>query len=627
MKDGESHLTAEQLLQHAGWMKALALKLVADGSRADDAVQQTLLRAMERPRRPPRSLLPWLATVLRNFIRQSHREEHRRRRREAQAARPESISSTPEKVLERVELHAQIVGAVLKLSEPYRSTVLLHFFEEMSLGEIAREQGVPLNTVKTRLRRALDQLRVCLDRLHGGNHRAWCAILLPLLGLKAGASPTSAGAGLERWLTGARQTSNVLSSLTGKGIIMGISSKSIAAAATLSLVLLGVGSGYLALHRRSPREDSETRSYPLAGAAMDPSSAGIRSLPEPSPAIDRNQSPAGDELKTSTISSEEPASGPDRLEDPADPGGDLNDGKMAGASVALGEKALEARKRYLDLKELFGDGGQGGWKRVREKIASIRAMFESDEGMAEVLELFDQEKDGSFLEAVLHHLGTSGEERESQQKILANEALQDEIWTRFEQEKEPSKRMAYLTFFCYRPELTGKKMDSFLQIASSDPSPVVRSKSIDALTSARDLLSETWPVLCDIAESDGDESCRAGAIDGLARVHSDRAMAIVRAAFSSSSETLKAAALESEAGASPPVEVTGGDVVSYLVREFRAARTREYKTAVTRRLLKASPEALKEEITRALSLEKDARIKMDYRKALERVEEGLPRDS
>jgi len=229
------------------------------------------------------------------------------------------------------------------------------------------------------------------------------------------------------------------------------------------------------------------------------------------------------------------SSAPGRLDDPADPSGATDDGEVAEASSALSGKALEARKRYLDLKDAFGDGGQGGWKGVRDQIGSIREMFESDAGMAELLELFDKERDGSFLEAVLHHLGTSGEQKESQQKILANEALHDEIWTRFERETDPFRRMAYLTFFCYRPELSGKKMDSFLQIASSDPSPMVRLKSIDALTSAKDLLSETWPVLCDIAESDGDESCRAGAMDGLARVSSERAIAIVKAAFTSSS--------------------------------------------------------------------------------------------
>lgn len=53
-------------------------------------------------------------------------------------------------------------SAVAKLAEPYREVVALRFFGELSLEEIARATGRPLNTVKTHLRRGLERLRPIL---------------------------------------------------------------------------------------------------------------------------------------------------------------------------------------------------------------------------------------------------------------------------------------------------------------------------------------------------------------------------------------------------------------------------------------------------------------------------------
>ena len=52
--------------------------------------------------------------------------------------------------------------AILLLDEPYRETVMLRFFGELSLAEIAAETGRPLGTVKTHLFRGLGRLRAVL---------------------------------------------------------------------------------------------------------------------------------------------------------------------------------------------------------------------------------------------------------------------------------------------------------------------------------------------------------------------------------------------------------------------------------------------------------------------------------
>lgn len=63
----------------------------------------------------------------------------------------------------RAERAAAIRTAVAGLDEPYREVVILRFFAELSLAEIAIEADRPLGTVKTHLRRGLQRLRSSLE--------------------------------------------------------------------------------------------------------------------------------------------------------------------------------------------------------------------------------------------------------------------------------------------------------------------------------------------------------------------------------------------------------------------------------------------------------------------------------
>src|SRR5262245_50319887 len=184
-----------ELLAHTGRMRALARGLVGDEALAEDLVQESLLRAVERPPRRPAALGSWLRTVLRRAASRAREEGRSRERRERAVARPERSESTPADVLERVEIQGEVVKLVLALEEPYRSAVLLRYFEEWSAEDIARRQEVDPATVRWRLRKALERLRERLDRLHG-SRAAWCSALLPLLwtGGSAEAAPAAASA-------------------------------------------------------------------------------------------------------------------------------------------------------------------------------------------------------------------------------------------------------------------------------------------------------------------------------------------------------------------------------------------------------------------------------------------------
>jgi len=69
MSDGRNIPVAD-LLAQTGWMRALARSLVADEALAEDLVQESLLRAVERPPRQSGALGPWLRTVLSRLVEQ-----------------------------------------------------------------------------------------------------------------------------------------------------------------------------------------------------------------------------------------------------------------------------------------------------------------------------------------------------------------------------------------------------------------------------------------------------------------------------------------------------------------------------------------------------------------------------
>ncbi|HVS09570.1 MAG TPA: sigma-70 family RNA polymerase sigma factor [Planctomycetota bacterium] len=174
----------EDLLRHQEFVGALARRLVRDPHAAQDLAQETWLTALRRPPRSAESLRGWLARVVRSPARGERRAGTRREDRERTVARSE-LDSSAEQARERLALQQSVVAAVLELREPYRSVVLLRWFEDLPAGEIARRRGVPAGTVRAQLSRALAILRERLDAEHGGDRSAWSVALLALAGRRS----------------------------------------------------------------------------------------------------------------------------------------------------------------------------------------------------------------------------------------------------------------------------------------------------------------------------------------------------------------------------------------------------------------------------------------------------------
>lgn len=179
--DSISTAAPDALLGHAKLVRGLARALVVDEATVDDIAQDTWIAALERAPRRVESLGSWLGTVARRLALRRLRSDDNRAARERAAARPEGLGGEPESRARDLVLE-NVTRAVLDLEEPYRTVVILRYYEGLTTAEIARRTNAPLATVASRLSRAHARIRASLDRRTQGGRAAWCASL-SLLGV------------------------------------------------------------------------------------------------------------------------------------------------------------------------------------------------------------------------------------------------------------------------------------------------------------------------------------------------------------------------------------------------------------------------------------------------------------
>lgn len=203
----ESHLDPAFVLEHSAHVRALAQRLVFDSAAADDLEQETWLAALANAPRHLDSPRGWLARIASRRVVNDWRSETRRQAREQSRAKPEAVASS-EELLEREELRAGIVRAVLALEEPYRGALVAQFLEERTPRDAAEARAVPVETHRTQVKRALEVLRARLQREHGSAYGVFQLALVRDLRLEppVWATVKAAGAaiavgGLSLWTT------------------------------------------------------------------------------------------------------------------------------------------------------------------------------------------------------------------------------------------------------------------------------------------------------------------------------------------------------------------------------------------------------------------------------------------
>jgi RNA polymerase sigma-70 factor (ECF subfamily) len=152
----------DQILAAIPSLRAFAISLSGNVDRADDLVQETILRALANIQsfQPGTNMPAWLFTILRNLF----RSEYRKRRREvedADGSLAETLKSHPDQ-LGRVEFNEFRV-ALAQLPAEQREALILVGASGFSYEEAADICECAVGTIKSRVNRARSRLAKLLE--------------------------------------------------------------------------------------------------------------------------------------------------------------------------------------------------------------------------------------------------------------------------------------------------------------------------------------------------------------------------------------------------------------------------------------------------------------------------------
>jgi RNA polymerase sigma-70 factor (ECF subfamily) len=152
----------EAYAAHSGELYGFAVRSLGDAGLAEEAVQETFVRAWRAGERfDPElgSLRTWLFAILRNVVIDLGR---------ARAVRPTVAEGGVEPSVEPFEqaLSAwQIEEAMRRLGEEHRRVIFETYYRGRPYAEVATELGIPEGTVKSRVYYGLRALRVVLEEM------------------------------------------------------------------------------------------------------------------------------------------------------------------------------------------------------------------------------------------------------------------------------------------------------------------------------------------------------------------------------------------------------------------------------------------------------------------------------
>jgi RNA polymerase sigma-70 factor, ECF subfamily len=153
--------------EHAAALWRYAVRLTGDTARAEDVVQETLLRAWRHPEvtdESERSARAWLFTVARNLI----IDERRSARFRSESGIPDLEQAADRAGPDEVDtaLDRLLLGeAMSQLSEDHRAVIRRAYYQGWTTAQIANDLHIAEGTVKSRLHYGVRALRLILQEM------------------------------------------------------------------------------------------------------------------------------------------------------------------------------------------------------------------------------------------------------------------------------------------------------------------------------------------------------------------------------------------------------------------------------------------------------------------------------
>lgn len=159
-QDGPEAAFAHAALAHIDSLYGTAMRLTRRAADAEDLVQDTYLKAFRAAHQfeTGTNLKAWLFTILHNTFRNIRRHDGRNPVDVDSEAVERAVSDvpgtqSPEQILTRATLDADLQGALDALPDAFRQAVWLRDVEELSYAEMAQVLAVPMGTVMSRISR------------------------------------------------------------------------------------------------------------------------------------------------------------------------------------------------------------------------------------------------------------------------------------------------------------------------------------------------------------------------------------------------------------------------------------------------------------------------------------------
>jgi RNA polymerase sigma-70 factor (ECF subfamily) len=161
-RKGDHDAFAELAAAAISRLDAAAWLILRDPDQAKDAVQNALVRAWRvlPTLRDPDRFDAWLHRLLVNAcIDEARRLRRHRVDVELSEREPPAIAGIETLVADRDELER----GFLRLEPEMRAVIVLHYYLDLTMPDVAASLGIPLGTAKSRLHRALQSMRAALD--------------------------------------------------------------------------------------------------------------------------------------------------------------------------------------------------------------------------------------------------------------------------------------------------------------------------------------------------------------------------------------------------------------------------------------------------------------------------------
>lgn len=182
-RDGDARAFEKLVQRHQRGIYNFILRSVRERARADELLQEVFLRVVRAKDRYERTakFTTWVYAIARNLCVDESRRARFRDHKSLDAKRPGRDGETGGSLLSRMPakdvatddaaeaptLRTRMAAAVDALPDDQREVFLLRQLSGLSFREIGETLGVPENTVKSRMRYALEKLRVELGDLRG----------------------------------------------------------------------------------------------------------------------------------------------------------------------------------------------------------------------------------------------------------------------------------------------------------------------------------------------------------------------------------------------------------------------------------------------------------------------------